>query len=168
MPPQSVCSPLVFSYFPILSKHTYCVLDFKEVIASLGQMPMGKGQSKNALRNAPALSLLPPCQWPGLHGGTGWKGRGWLKAMMPVKCRYAGSNGQVCKSELREGEHSNASVLGIKDRFPQRHKRNFTVPLRAALNTTYGRCLKQGSDTKHVPAKDKTQKKLPSYQLFVT
>lgn len=87
--------------------------------------------------------------------------------MMPVKCRYAGSNGQVCKSELREGEHSNASVLGIKDRFPQRHKRNLTVPLRAALNTTYGRCLKQGSDTKHVPSKDKTQKKLPSYQLFI-
>lgn len=27
------------------------MLDFKEVIASLGQMPMGKGQSKKALRN---------------------------------------------------------------------------------------------------------------------
>lgn len=88
--------------------------------------------------------------------------------MMPVKCRYAGSHGQVCQSELCEGEHSNTSVLGIKDRFPQRHKRNLAVPLRAALNTTYGRCLKQGSDTKHVPSKDKTRKKLPSYQPFVT
>lgn len=61
-----------------------------------------------------------------------------------------------------------SSVLGIKDRFPQRHKRNLAVPLRAALNTTYGRCLKQGSDTKHDPSKDKTQKNLSSYQLFVT
>lgn len=24
LPPQSVCLPLVFSYFPVLSKHTYC------------------------------------------------------------------------------------------------------------------------------------------------
>lgn len=87
--------------------------------------------------------------------------------MLPVKCRCAGSDGQVCKSELR-GELSNTSVLGIKDRFPQRHKRNLAVPLRAALNTTYGRSLKQGSDTKHVSSKDKTWKRLSSYHLFVT
>lgn len=129
---------------------------------------MGKGQGKNTLRTAPAPALLPPCRWPALHGGTGRKGRGWLKAMMSVKCRYAGSAEQVCKSELREEEHSNTSVLGIKDRFPQKHKPNLAVPLRAALNTTYGRCLKQGSDTKHVPSKHKTWKKLSSYQLFVT
>lgn len=59
-------------------------------------------------------------------------------------------------------------MLGIRDRFPQRRKRNLAVPLRAALNTTYGRCLKQGGDTKHVPSKDKAQKYLSSYQLFIT
>lgn len=85
-------------------------------------MPMGKGQGKNALRNAPAPGFLPPWQWPALHGGTGWKGKGWFKAVISVKCRYAGSDGQVCKSELREGERSNTSVLGITDRFPERHK----------------------------------------------
>lgn len=42
------------------------------------------------------------------------------------------------------------------------------VPLSAAFNPAADRYPKQGSDTKHVLSKDKMQKELPNYHLFIT
>lgn len=58
-------------------------------------------------------------------------------------------------------------MLGLRGRFPQRHKLNIPAPLSAAFNPAYDRYPKQGSDTEHVLSKDETQKKLSSYHLFM-
>lgn len=65
-------------------------------------MPVGKGQGKSALRNALAPGLLPhPCRLA-LHPGTAREGRAWSKIRIPAKRGGAGSDGEVCKSGLRE------------------------------------------------------------------
>lgn len=80
-------------------------------------------------------------------------------------CRECWTGLQVRAQRRRAQQHQCA---GNKRQVSSETQPNLAVPLRAALNTTYGRCLKQGSDTKHVPSKHKTWKKLSSYQLFVT
>lgn len=131
--------------------------DFKEVITSLGQMPVGKGQGKSALRNALAPGLLShPCRLA-LHPGTAREGRAWSKIRIPAKREVQGAMERFA-SQGSESEHGNISVLAMRGRFPQRHKLNLAVPLGTAFSLVYDRYSRQSSDTTHVLSKDKMQK----------
>lgn len=56
LPPQSVCLPLVFSYFPVLSKHT---VRLQRGDNQLWANAYGKGTRQECLEKCPSTRLAP-------------------------------------------------------------------------------------------------------------
>lgn len=124
----------------------------------LGVNACGKGTGQERLEKCPGPRIAPTP----LKASSPPRHSPWRQSLVKDKdsckvqrCRERWRGLQV--RALRE-RACNISALGMRGRFPQRHKLNLAVPLGTAFRLVYDRYSRQSSDTKHVLSKDKMQK----------